>query len=153
MPFQLLTYAEVKMMFELSEGTGANEAGRGEGHSGSRHVSITNAGLGDRLGNHRGGGIAAYTAFRTFDDQINAALAVLNLPANDAAIEDFRVNTKPGKDFALRRSQLPVPMMLRYGRGDGGSAPFPCSVFTMFLRKNLGRPHGMHIISFFGEMG
>lgn len=153
MPYQAFTFADVKLIFQLSEGQGANAAGRGEGHAGARHVSITNAGLGDRLRTHRGGGIAAYTAFRTFDEQVAAALEVLNLPANDAPLEDFRVNTRPGQDFALRRVRVPSVTTLRYGRGDGLSAPFPCSCYTMFLRKDLTRPSGMHIISFFGEMG
>lgn len=153
MPFQPITLPEVKIIFQLSEGRGANAAGRGEGHAGAKHVSITNNGLGDRLTSHRGGGIAAYTAFLSFDEQVAAAHDVLNMPANDAALEDFRVNTKPGQDFALRRVRAARPTMLRYGRGDGGAATFPCTCYTMFLRKDLTRPHGMHIISFFGEMG
>jgi hypothetical protein len=153
MPFQPITLPEVKRIFQLSEGRGANAAGRGEGHAGEKHVSITNFGLGDRLMSHRGGGIAAYTAFLSFDDQVAAAHEVLNMPSNDAALEDFRVNTRPGQDFQLRRIRTIRPTMLRYGRGDGGAATFPCSCYTMFLRKDLSRPHGMHIISFFGEMG
>ncbi len=153
MPYQPFTFADVKLIFQMSEGTGANAAGRGTGHAGARHVSITNANLGDRLRTHRGGGIAAYTAFRRFDDQIAAALDVLNLPASDAPLEDFRANTRPGQDFSLRRVRVPNVTILRYGMGNGGSAPFPCTCYTMFLRKDLSRPYGMHIISFFGEMG
>ena len=152
MPYQPVTFGEAKLMFELSEGTGADAAGRGEGHSGSRHVSIPNSGLGDRLRNHRRGGIAAYTAFLKFDDQVAAAVEVLNSPANSAALEDFRVNTRPGRDFELRRVTVPSVTVLRYARGDGGAATFPCSCYTMFLRKDLTRPYGIHIISFFGEM-
>jgi hypothetical protein len=153
MPFQEITLAEVKLMFQLSEGQGRNDKGKGEGHSGSRHVSITNEGLGDRLMSHSRGGIAAYTAFRSFDEQVAAAHDVLNLPSNDAPIEDFRVNTKPGKDFQLVRTRVSKPTLLRYARGDGGAATFPCTCYTMFMRKDLSRPHGIHIISFFGEMG
>jgi hypothetical protein len=153
MPFQAITLAEVKLIFQLSEGQGMNDKGKGEGHSGARHVSITNSGLGDRLMSHSRGGIAAYTAFRSFDEQVAAAHEVLNLPANDAALEDFRVNTKPGKDFELKRVRVGAPTLLRYARGDGGAATFPCTCYTLILRKDLSRPHGMHIITFFGEMG
>jgi hypothetical protein len=154
MPMQYISYADVEAMFRLSEGTGGHpETGRGEGHAGSRHVSITNAGLGDRVIDHKRGWLAAYTAFLSFRDQIGAGYEVLNAPSTDQIITDFQFNAPAGKDLQLTRVPVLTSMRMRYGMGGGGSGIFPCSVFTMFLRKDMNRPHRLHIISFFGEMG
>jgi hypothetical protein len=153
MPFQPFTYSDVQMIFRLSEGQAPSQGAGGVGHAGERHVSIANAGLAERLRDHQGGGLAGYTAFLSFDDQVKAALAVLNDKANDALLEEFRVETRPGQRFEkLKNHFLPVPVRMRYAIGDSAKV-FPCQYFTMVLRKDMARPRQMHIVTFYGTMG
>jgi hypothetical protein len=152
MPYQPFTFGEVETIFRLSEGATPNIGSGGIGHAGARHVDISNSGLNTRLSNHSSGGLAAYSAFLTFRDQVNAALQILNLPENDPPLERFRQEVRPGKPFSIEQSWLPTPMVMRYAT-PGGAATFPCHYFTLFLRKDMSRPRDMHVVSFFGTMG
>ena len=144
MPYTPFTLSELRLIFQLSE--------TGGGHAGQCHVGIDNDSLWGRVQDYQGSGIAARTAFLSFNDQLQAALEVLNAPANSAALEDFRVNKRPGRPYCEISHGLAAPMRMRYGMG-GGAKTFPCRLVTVVLDKNLARPRQMHVVTCFGEMG
>lgn len=149
MPYQPFTREEIRLIFQLSEGpTG------GGGHAGAQHVNKSKEQLWQRVQSYQGAGLALRTSFLTFADQIEAAFEVLNDPRNDAALEDFRVNAKAGDrgHFDMKNLPLRTPVRMHYGIG-GGAQLFPCSLVTLVLHKNLARPRGMHVVTFFGTMG
>lgn len=152
MPFMPFTRADVKLMFELSEPA--------RGHAGARHVSITNVGMVDRQMGGRGReGLAEVTSFLKFDDQIDAALELLNAPANDAALERFRVEKRAGvaypgssSRYAEIEHRLNAPVPMRYAIG-GTTRTFPCQKVKLVFDKAPGRPFDLHIVTFFGMFG
>lgn len=147
MPFTPFSTSEIRMIFEMSEGDGG-------GHAGRYHVNMSKEALSERALAYRGGGLSLRTSFLTFADQIKAALDVLNDPANDARLEEFRINAKvsdPGH-FELKNMHLPNPVRMHYAIG-GGAQIFPCQYFTMILHKRPGRPRDTHVVTFFGTMG
>ncbi|MDJ0641397.1 MAG: hypothetical protein QNJ15_01140 [Erythrobacter sp.] len=152
MPFTPFTRSEVKLILQLSE--------QGQGHAGERHVSITNQGMADRqMGTRQRAGITDVTSFVKFDDQIDAALALLNDPANDAEIERFRVEKRQGRGYAGEGGRyvelshtLTSPVQMRYAIG-GTTRTFPCRRVKMIIDKCNGRPRSIHIVTFFGEFG
>jgi hypothetical protein len=152
MPYQPFTFGEVETIFRLSEGNAPSSGSGGVGHAGARHVSISNSGLNTRLSNHSSGGLAAYTGFLSFRDQVGAALQILNLPENDPPLERFRQEIRAGDSFSIKNGWLPTPTVMRYAT-PGGAATFPCHYFTLVLRKDMSRPRQMHVVSFFGTMG
>lgn len=150
MPLQPFTRDEIRLIFQLSEGPE-----NGGGHAGAQHVNMSKERLWQRVQAYKGPGLALRTSFLTFADQIEAAFQVLNDPRNDAALEDFRVNAKAGdRNHFDRLKNLPLatPIRTHYGIG-GGAQVFPCSLVTLILHKNLSRPRGMHVVTFFGTMG
>jgi hypothetical protein len=159
MPYTPFTFEEVKSIFVMSEGN-ALSTGRGTGHAGGRHVDITNEGMWNRMQGTRGGNtLSAITSFIRFDDQVNAALELLNAPANDAALEQFRTDKKPGRGYPGSNSpyaeithRLNAPIKMRYAIG-GGTSTFPCSLITLVFDKCYGRPRNMHVVTCFGEFG
>lgn len=152
MPYQPFTFDEVQTIFTLSEKRPPALGAGGIGHAGERHVSITNRGLSERLPDDKISGLAAYTAFLSFEDQVKAALELLNLPANDTPLEHFRQALRPSERFSIDHCTVPTAVKLRYGTA-GGGATFPCATFSLHLRKDLGRPRGMHVVTFYGTMG
>ncbi|WP_298471002.1 hypothetical protein [uncultured Erythrobacter sp.] len=152
MPYTPFTRNEVKRIFQLSE--------QGRGHAGERHVNITNQGMAERqMGTHERSGISDVTSFVKFDDQIDAALALLNAPANDAALERFRVEKKQGRGYSGGGGRyvelthtLNAPVLMRYAIG-GTTRTFPCRRVKMIIDKCNGRPRNIHIVTFFGEFG
>ncbi|MET0308671.1 MAG: hypothetical protein ABW023_08190 [Sphingomonas sp.] len=153
MPYQPFTDSEVELIFQMSEGRPVSGKVRSEGHSGGRHVSITNSGLADRLRDHNRGGLAIYTAFLTFRDQIDAAVAFLNSPKTAVRLDRFSIDKKQGESCEIvEEIDLNAPFRMRYGIGDGAQI-FPCNRFEMRLIKDHSRPRQMHIVTFFGKMG
>jgi len=153
MPHTPFTRSEVKRIFQLSE--------QGRGHAGERHVSITNQSMADRqMGTRERGGITDVTSFVKFEDQISAALELLNHPDNDEALEKFRVEKKPGRGYsdgtggryAEITHRLNAPVLMRYAIG-GTTRTFPCTKVKMIFDKCAGRPRSMHIVTFYGEFG
>lgn len=152
MPFTPFTRAEVRYIFEQSE--------RATGHAGARHVTITNVGMADRqMGTREREGLAEVTSFVKFDDQIDAALELLNAPAHDAALERFRVEKRAGvaypgssSRYAEIEHRLATPVQMRYAIG-GTTRTFPCSRVKLVFDKAPGRPRDMHIVTFFGMFG
>jgi hypothetical protein len=145
MPYTPFTFAEVRLIFQLSERAG--------GHAGALHVDITNDDLWNRVRDYRGTGLSARTSFIRFDDQVAAALELLNAPANDAAFEQFRCEVKQGQrpHFTMDHT-LAVPVQMRYAIG-GGTRTFPCRRVRLVLAKDHARPRAMHVVTCFGEMG
>lgn len=153
MPYTPFTHSEVKLIFQLSE--------QGRGHAGERHVDITNQGMADRqMGSPGQAGITDVTSFVRFDDQINAALELLNHPDHEDALEKFRVEKKPGRGYpggtggryAEISHRLNAPVQMRYAIG-GTTRTFPCTKVKLIFDKCHGRPRSMHIVTFFGEFG
>ncbi|GGC27977.1 hypothetical protein GCM10011371_14360 [Novosphingobium marinum] len=145
MPYTPFTLDEVRRIFVQSE--------QGTGHAGARHVDITNAAMWDRMQGSRGSrAVAAITSFVKFDDQLGAALELLNSPANDAALEQFRCEHKPGRPYFAIQHRLAAPVQMRYAIG-GGTRTFPCTLVRLILEKKYGRPRNMHVVTFFGEFG
>lgn len=151
MPYTPFSYQEIRTILQLSEAS--------DGHAGERHVTITNAQLWDRVVDYQGSGIAARTSFLKFDDQINAMLALLNAPENDAGFEAFRCHAKPQAHIEPRKRKYTVlshtpaaPIPMRYGIG-GGAQTFPCRQIRLVIDKNHERPRQMHVVTCFGEMG
>ena len=152
MPFQPFTQSEVTRIFHLSEGAGVD--GHHTGHAGRKHVDITNRGLADRLAapTRKGGGLAAFTAFLRFSDQVAAAVEMLNAPEQDQDLEAFRVQARAGDELRLEHRLTTSTFPMRYAIGGGGQT-FPCNQFTLWGRKVPGRPRDLHIVTFFGEFG
>ncbi len=155
MPYTPFSFSEVKTIFTLSEGL-TQSTGRGEGHAGRDHVNISNDGMWNRT---LGGNASAITSFLRFDDQVRAALELLNAPSSDAALERFRVEKQPGRGYPGSNSpyaeithRLMAPVQMRYAIG-GGTRTFPCSLVTLVFDKCRGRPRDMHIVTCFGEFG
>ena len=153
MPHTPFTRGEVKMILQLSEA--------GRGHAGERHVVITNAGMADRqMGTRERGGITDVTSFCKFDDQIDAALALLNAPENGADLERFRVEKRPGRGYSDGSSgryvvlthRRATPITMRYAIG-GTTRTFPCTLIRMVIDKDYSRPRQMDVITCYGEFG
>lgn len=143
MPFTPFTLEEVKSILRKSEARG--------GHAGARHVSITTNDLWGRMGEARNNSIAAFTAFLNFNDQAGAALELLNDPAHEQALEQFRVNSRQGDRVTLRH-RLRAPIRMRYAIGEG-SQTFPCSAIRLVIEKDHSSPRAMHVVTCMGEMG
>jgi hypothetical protein len=149
MPYQLFTHDEVHLIFKMSESRG--------GHAGARHVNLPSSQLWDRVEGIKRPGLALRTSFIKFDDQINAALQVLNDPRNDTELERFRVHAKASDKhhFEMRNLLIDDPIPMRYGIG-GGAQVYPCNHFTLVLHKYEGPhppPRQMLIVTFYGTMG
>ncbi|MEM9500626.1 MAG: hypothetical protein AAF941_02150 [Pseudomonadota bacterium] len=147
MPFTPFTRDEVMRILSLSE--------LEEGHAGERHSKATNAYLVERQMH----GTPTATAFLNFQEMITAGVALLNDPANDAELEDFRVDKKFNKPNTKGRMKrivlshiLRTPMKMRYAIG-GTTRTFPCRKVKMVIEKNFGRPRFIHVVTFYGEMG
>ncbi|MEP0189509.1 MAG: hypothetical protein ABJP70_02465 [Erythrobacter sp.] len=148
MPFTPFTRAEVKRILQFSE--------LGSGHAGERHSKATNAYLADR----QMSGTPTATAFCNFEEMITAGVALLNDPANDAALEKFRVEKRAGSGYSggnggkyvVLEHLLTAPMKMRYAIG-GTTRTFPCRRVKMVIDKDHGRPRFIHVITFYGEMG
>ncbi|MEM8724627.1 MAG: hypothetical protein AAGE86_03805 [Pseudomonadota bacterium] len=147
MPYTPFTRSEVKLILQLSE--------LGTGHAGERHSKATNAYLAERQLR----GTPTATAFLNFEEMIDAGLALLNAPANDAAIERFRVEKRQGKGYpgssekyVALEHRLTAPIKMRYAIG-GTTRTFPCTKVKMVIDKCNGRPRNMHVVTFFGEFG
>ena len=147
MPYTPFTRNEVKRILQLSEA--------GSGHAGERHSKATNAYLADRQMR----GTPTATAFVNFEEMITAALALLNDPANDAALERFRVEKREGRGYSgsgevyvVLEHRLPTAITMRYAIG-GTTRTFPCTKVKMVIDKCRGRPRDIHVVTFFGEFG
>ncbi len=159
MSVRSFTYDEVKMIFQLSENVGLS--GKHNGHAGEMHVMIGNKALGKRQTsevvppkkvNQKGAPLSLYTAFRTFHEQITAAVAILNHVSQRDKLAAFDLAPGRGAELVITDAPLDHPTPMRYAIGGGGQV-FPCHHFTLWGRKEFGRPHDLHIVSFFGTMG
>jgi len=153
MPYEPFSLKDVRAIFEASEGRGMIVGKPNVGHSGERHVSITNARLADRVRDYKQDGLALRTAFIDFKSQVEAAFAVLNDPVNAPALEHFFNRVRQNDPaYEMKNVWLTTPVKMRYGIGDGART-FPCHYFTLILRKEVSLPRQMHIVTFFGTMG
>jgi hypothetical protein len=159
MSVRSFTYDEVKMIFQLSENVGLS--GKHIGHAGKKHVMIDKDSLGERQtfevlrlkkDNEKGAPLSLYTAFRTFHEQITAAVAILNHVNQQGKLAAFDRALGRGAELVITDAPLDYPTPMRYAIGGGGQV-FPCRHFTLWGRKEFGRPHDLHIVSFFGTMG
>jgi len=152
MSFPPFTADEVRRMLMESEGATLPD-GRKKGHAGERHVSITNAGLDWRM-RYSGGtvaGIAMYTAFLTFKDQIRTAVEVLNSPQSRPELGRFLADRSRKqcdlKDIVLTNS-VPIRMATA-----GGSHVYPEASFaTMILHRMTGRTRSIHVQTIFARI-
>jgi len=152
MSFPPFTTDEVRRMLLESEGATLPD-GRKKGHAGERHVSISNADLDWRM-RYSGGtvaGIAMYTAFLTFADQIRTAVEVLNSaqarPDLDRFLSDRTRKQCDLKDIVLTNS-VPIRMATA-----AGSHVYPEASFaTMILHSMAGRTRSIHVQTIFARI-
>lgn len=146
-PFE---YDEVKRIFHLSEMAG--------GHAGEQHVKISNAEMVARnLKEKRRGPIHATTAFLTFDQQIKAALKLLNDGRNHKPLERLRIEKEPGKGYSGEGGtsrielahKLAKPQKMRYVLGHDVKT-FMCVDLKMIVDKKIDNPRRLYIHTFIG---
>lgn len=146
MEVPVFDHRSVKQMFRESEGA-VSYNGR-PGHSGSQHVSITNAGLGQRFARSRNM-IPLYTAFMTFDQAVRAAVLTLNSREAAPIIEAY-FDHRAGRALELKAIDVGEWFPVRYARAHDTVATGQVTHMTFIAERNALRTCGLHIKTFFG---
>lgn len=137
------TVCEVERIIRASE-TRPSLGGDGTGHTGERHVLITNADLADRADNWVWKEMPLACAFAGSPEAARAVTEALNSPEGQAALRYLDATYPTG--VRARLEAAVSPLVARYSSGAGvvHTAVVP-SVFVLLERTEDPASHGLHI--------
>ena len=161
-----MSRAQVKTLLQESEGQPSPRRGTSHGHSGSRHVSISNQGLRERNIKTREQALAEkrrrqearkrgkpiptpieiVTSFIQFDDQIDVATALLNHPIAQTARDYFTDN------MGERRVSIEAVVPTTKVRCSSGGRNWtqPLNTATIVLDRGAGGK--LHIVTCYATL-
>jgi len=159
LPPRDLSLAEVDRLFRGSEGRpSAHRLGASSGgHAYGQHLSITNAGLMDRMqADGRNGKVALFTAFITRADMVEAGQDALNSAegkwARHQLFQAPKTDQHPKGSHNGMRASIYHLGRVRRVRYAGGQGMMPVGDYLLILDRDDSRETGLHIQTFIPTM-